>query len=45
VIDLIFLSEGKPFIAMRALVSDPSAEGSRKENKSGIFTEVATKMQ
>lgn len=40
---MICLSEGKPFIAMRALVSDPSAEGSHEENKSGIFIEVATK--
>lgn len=42
-IDLICLCEGKPFIAIRALVADPSAEGSHEESKSGIFTEVAAK--
>lgn len=42
-IDLIFLCEVKPFVAIRALVSDPSAEGSHEECKSGIFTEVAAK--
>lgn len=42
-IDLIPLSEGKPFITMRALVFDPSAEGYYEENRFGISTELATK--
>lgn len=40
---MICLSEGKPFISMRALVFEPITESSQEENKSGIFIEVATK--
>lgn len=40
---MICLSEGKPFIAMRALVAESNAEGSHEENKSDIITEIATK--